>query len=122
MGRILIADDNRDSAESLSLMLELTGYETWIAHDGLEAVQTAMTHHPDAALLDIGMPKVNGYEAARRIREQPWGKRMLLIAITGWGQEDDKKRALEAGFDHHVTKPVHLPDLERLLASQSGDR
>jgi PAS domain S-box-containing protein len=121
-GRILIADDNPDSAESLSLMLELTGYETWVAHDGLEAVQTAMTHHPDAALLDIGMPKVNGYEAARRIREQPWGKRMLLIAITGWGQEDDKKRALEAGFDHHVTKPVHLPDLERLLASQPGDR
>jgi PAS domain S-box-containing protein len=120
--RILIADDNQDSAESLSLILELSGYETWVAHDGLEAVQTAMAHRPDVALLDIGMPKINGYEAARRIREQPWGQRMLLIAITGWGQEDDKRQALEAGFDHHVTKPVHLPDLERLLASRTENR
>jgi PAS domain S-box-containing protein len=120
--RILIADDNQDSAESLSLILELSGYETWIAHDGLEAVQTATTYRPDVALLDIGMPKINGYEAARRIREQPWGKRILLIAITGWGHEDDKRQALEAGFDHHVTKPVPLPDLEKLLASRTENR
>ncbi len=115
--RILIADDNRDSAESLGLLLELKGHDTWIAHDGLEAVQAAELHHPDVALLDIGMPKINGYEAARHIREQPWGENMLLIAITGWGQDDDKQRAREAGFDHHLTKPVSLTDLNDLLAA-----
>lgn len=115
--RVLIADDNRDSAESLSLLLELTGYEISTVHDGLEALQAAAAHRPEVALLDIGMPKLNGYEVARRIREQPWGKGMLLVAITGWGQEDDKQRAWEAGFDHHLTKPVGLADLQRLLAA-----
>jgi PAS domain S-box-containing protein len=115
--RVLIADDNRDSTDSLSLLLELTGCETWTAYDGVEAVQAAGAHHPDAALLDIGMPRVNGYEAARRIREQPWGKSMLLVAITGWGQEDDKQRARKAGFDHHLTKPVQLAELKSLLAT-----
>jgi PAS domain S-box-containing protein len=114
--RILIADDNKDSAESLSLLLEVTGYETRTAHDGLEALQAAETYRPGVMLLDIGMPKINGYEVARRIREQPWGKDMLLVAITGWGQEEDKRRAREAGFDHHLTKPVSLADLEDLLA------
>jgi PAS domain S-box-containing protein len=115
--RVLVADDNEDSADSLSLMLELSGYETWTAHDGRAAVEAARTHHPDAVLLDIGMPKLNGYEAAHLIREQPWGKSMLLIAITGWGQEEDKQRARDAGFDHHLTKPVNLADLESLLAA-----
>lgn len=113
--RVLIADDNRDSADSLSLLLELAGYETWAAHDGLEAIQAAMTHTPDVALLDIGMPKINGYEVARRIRQEPWGQRMLLVAITGWGQDDDKQQSREAGFDHHLTKPVNLADLKDLL-------
>jgi PAS domain S-box-containing protein len=115
--RVLVADDNRDSAESLSMLLELKGYQTWTAHDGREAVESARVYQPDAALLDIGMPKLNGYEAAHLIREQPWGKSMLLLAITGWGQEEDKQRARDAGFDHHLTKPVNLADLESLLAA-----
>jgi CheY-like chemotaxis protein len=82
----------------------------------VEAVQTAEAFRPDVVLLDIGMPKVNGYEAAARIREQPWGRHMALIALTGWGQEDDKRRAIEAGFDHHITKPVDSLVLEKLLA------
>jgi PAS domain S-box-containing protein len=113
--RVLVADDNRDSADSLSLLLELAECEVFTARDGLEAVEAAVAHHPDAALLDIGMPQLNGYEVAARIRQQPWGKRMLLVAITGWGQEDDKQRARDAGFDHHLTKPVDFSDLKRLL-------
>ena len=115
--RVLVADDNQDSADSLSLLLTLKGYEVWTAHDGLEAVKAATTHQPDVALLDIGMPKLNGYEVARHIRGQPWGKRMLLVAITGWGQDADKQRAQDAGFDHHLTKPVVLDDLRKLLAT-----
>ena len=120
--RVLIADDNRDSADSLSLLLKLAGYETWTAHDGLEAVQAAMAHNPDVALLDIGMPKISGYEVARRIRQEPWGQRMLLVAITGWGQDDDKQQAREAGFDHHLTKPVDLADLRVLLEKAAQGR
>jgi CheY-like chemotaxis protein len=114
--RILIADDNRDAATSTALMLQLAGHETELAYDGMQAVQTAEAFRPDVVLLDIGMPKVNGYEAAARIREQPWGRGMALIAVTGWGQEDDKRRAIEAGFDHHLTKPVDSLVLEKLLA------
>jgi CheY-like chemotaxis protein len=113
--RVLVADDNRDSAESLSLLLELAGCEVFTVHDGLAAVEAAAARQPDAALLDIGMPQLNGYEVARRIRQQPGGERMLLVAITGWGQEDDKQRARDAGFDHHLTKPVDFVDLNRLL-------
>ncbi|HKV08406.1 MAG TPA: ATP-binding protein [Thermoanaerobaculia bacterium] len=120
--RVLIADDNRDSADSLSLLLELSGYETRTAHDGVEAIEAARAHGPDVALLDIGMPKVNGYEVARRIRQEPWGQRMLLVAITGWGQEDDKQQARDAGFDHHLTKPVDLEDLRALLEEAQGRR
>ena len=115
--RILIADDNLDSVEVLSLVLEHAGYEVRTAHDGLEAVQAAATFRPDVALLDIGMPGLNGYEAARRIREQSGGWDMVLVAITGWGQKGDKRRAREAGFDHHLTKPVDPADLQKLLAS-----
>lgn len=120
--RILIADDNRDSADSLSLLLSLSGHETWTAHDGLEAIEAARSHNPDVALLDIGMPKINGYEVARRIRQEPWGQRILLVAITGWGQDDDKQQAREAGFDHHLTKPVNLADLRALLEEASQGR
>jgi PAS domain S-box-containing protein len=115
--RILIADDNQDSVEVLSVVLEHFGYEVRTAHDGLQAVQAAAAFRPDVALLDIGMPGLNGYQAARRIREQPGGWDMALVAITGWGQEDDKRRAREAGFDHHLTKPVDPVDLQKLLAS-----
>jgi CheY-like chemotaxis protein len=114
--RILVVDDNRDAAESLALLLRLTGHAIEMAHDGLEAVQAAAAFRPDVVLLDIGLPKMNGYEAARHIREQPWGKSMALIALTGWGQEEDKRRAFEAGFDHHLTKPMEAATLEKLLA------
>jgi CheY-like chemotaxis protein len=116
-GRILVVDDNRDAAESLTMILRLLGYEIQNAYDGVEAVQAAAAFHPDVVLLDIGMPKMNGYEAAQRIREQTWGQKMTLIALTGWGQEDDRKRAFEAGFDLHLTKPVDPAALETLLTS-----
>jgi signal transduction histidine kinase/ActR/RegA family two-component response regulator len=115
--RIVVADDLRDSADSLALMLRLKGHDVQTARDGLQAVQAAATFRPDAVLLDIGMPKMNGYEAAREIRQQPWGKDLLLVALTGWGQDEDKRRALEAGFNHHLTKPVELAALEEVLAA-----
>ncbi|MBM4071510.1 MAG: response regulator [Planctomycetes bacterium] len=116
--RLVIADDNKDSAESLALMLRLTGNDVRTAHDGMAAVEAATSFQPEAMLLDIGMPRLNGYEAARHIRQQPWGKNVILIALTGWGQSEDKQRALAAGFDHHMTKPVDPVELENLLAAK----
>lgn len=113
--RILVADDNQDAATSLALLLKIMGHETRTAHDGLEALDAAAAFRPDVTLLDIGMPKLNGYEACRRIRQQAWGEGMVLIALTGWGQEDDKRQAQEAGFDHHMTKPVDPAALDKLL-------
>ena len=113
--RILVADDNRDAAESMSTMLRLTGNEVRTVHDGVQAVEEAAAFRPDVVLLDIGMPQLNGYGAARNIRAQRWGKDMILVALTGWGQEEDKRKASEAGFDHHFTKPVSLADLDRLI-------
>ncbi|HEY1376487.1 MAG TPA: PAS domain S-box protein [Gemmataceae bacterium] len=113
--RILVVDDNRDSAISLGMMLQLMGNEVRTAHDGLEAVQAAEVFRPDVVLLDIGLPKLNGYEAARRIRDEAWGRDMVLIAVTGWGQEEDKRRSKEAGFNFHMVKPVEPAALEKLL-------
>jgi CheY-like chemotaxis protein len=113
--RILIVDDNRDSAMSLAMLLKLTGHETHTAFDGLEAVEAAATFKPELVLMDIGLPKLNGYEACRRIREQPWGKNMVLVALTGWGQEDDRQKSKEVGFNAHMVKPVDLPALMDLL-------
>ncbi len=113
--RILVVDDNRDAAESLAITLRLLGHEVAMAHDGLQAVETVSTFQPDVALLDLGMPKLNGYDAARRIRDQ-WGKSLLLIALTGWGQEEDRRRSHEAGFDNHMVKPVDPQGLMKLLA------
>ncbi len=113
--RILVADDNRDATDGLAMMLRMKGHLIQTAYDGLEAIQVAASFRPELILLDIGMPKMNGYEVARHIRQQPWGKSMVLIAMTGWGQEKDKRRSLEAGFDHHQTKPVHPTTLEKLL-------
>ena len=110
--RILIVDDNRDGADSLGMMLRIMGNDTRTAYDGQEAVDVAEAFRPDVVLLDIGLPKLNGYEACRRIREQPWGKSMVLIALTGWGQEEDRRRSHEAGFDHHLVKPVDPAALE----------
>jgi len=114
--RILVVDDNRDSAESLARLLQLMGHETAIAYDGLSAVDSAETFHPEVVLLDLGLPGLDGYEVARRIRAQQWGKDMTLIAATGWGQAEDRRRSREAGFDHHMVKPVDLHELEKVMA------
>ena len=114
--RILVVDDNRDSATTLAMLLKLTGNETQSVHDGLAAVETAETFRLDVILLDIGLPKLNGYEVARKIREQPWGKSMVLVALTGWGQEEDRRKSREAGFNGHLVKPVDLDNLMKLLA------
>ncbi len=113
--RILVVDDNRDAADSLARMLRLMGHDIQMAHDGREAIEAAGSFRPEVVLLDIGLPQMNGYEVARCIREQAWGKDMTLIALTGWTQEEDKRRSWEAGFDHHLTKPVNFAALEKLL-------
>jgi CheY-like chemotaxis protein len=118
--RILIVDDNVDSAESLTRLLDLSGNETRTAYDGLEALEAAAAFRPDAILLDIGLPELNGYEVARKIREQPWGEKIMLVAVTGWGQEEDRRRSHEAGFNYHLTKPVDPAVLEKLLAEQTS--
>ncbi len=114
--RILVVDDNRDSADSLSAMLKLMGHDTRTAFDGQQGVDVAAEFRPEVVLLDIGLPKLNGYDACRAIREQPWGTNVLLIAVTGWGQDDDHRRSREAGFDHHMVKPVDLQVLTPMLA------
>jgi PAS domain S-box-containing protein len=118
--RVLVVDDNQDSATSLALMLRLMGNEVQTAHDGVEALALAEAFRPQLILMDVGMPKLNGYEAARRIRAQPWGRSVTIIALTGWGQEGDRARSQEAGCDGHLVKPVNLPDLEKLLAESQG--
>jgi CheY-like chemotaxis protein len=115
--RILVADDNYDSATSLSILLNDAGYEVRTAGDGVQALETAVQFRPDIALLDIGMPKLNGYEVARQIRTQPWGRHVLMIALTGWGGADHRRQTAQAGFDHHLTKPVDPAALTRLLVS-----
>lgn len=113
--RVLVADDNRDGAESLALLLRMRGHEVTVAHDGREALVAFDRVRPEVILLDIGMPELDGYEVARRIRQSPAGRAVTLIAITGWGQKDDRARALAAGFDHHFTKPVDPTRLDELL-------
>jgi PAS domain S-box-containing protein len=117
--RILVADDNEDSATTLAIMLEIMGNEVRTAKDGLQAVNLAAAFHPDVIFLDIGMPKLNGYEACRRIREQPWATKAVLVALTGWGQEEDRRRSEEAGFNHHIVKPIMPAVIEKLLAEMS---
>jgi CheY-like chemotaxis protein len=113
--RILLADDNRDAAESLAIILRLEGHEVELAHDGHSAMQAFALRRPDVALLDIGMPKSNGYEVARQIRATADGHTVLLIAITGWAQDADKVQSRAAGFDHHLTKPIEPETLIGLL-------
>jgi CheY-like chemotaxis protein len=120
--RILVVDDMRDAAESLALVLRLKGNDVMIAHDGLDAVEAAERFRPHVVLLDIGMPKLNGFEACARIRKQPWGREMVLIALTGWGQSEDRRRTHEAGFDAHLVKPVDLDVLSKQLDALSVDR
>jgi signal transduction histidine kinase len=117
--RILVADDNRDAAESLSLQLTFAGHDVRTVHDGVEALSVAKIFKPHIVLLDLGMPKMDGYETARRMRRRHWGKGATLIALTGWGQQEDRLRTTEAGFDVHLVKPVAESDLFRALASAS---
>jgi PAS domain S-box-containing protein len=114
--RILVADDNENAAKLLAMLLRALGNEVRIAFDGEAAIAVASEFAPDVALLDLGMPKLDGYETARRIRSQTWGKGMVLAAVTGWGQDDDKRQTKEAGFDHHLVKPVDAATLRALLA------
>ena len=125
--RVLVADDNADSAESLAMMLELMGNEVRIAHDGLEALEAAAEFRPGVIVLDIGMPRMNGYDTCRCLREQPWGREIVIVALTGWGQAEDKRRSKEAGFDRHLVKPIEpaalgqlLETLERETSPQAG--
>ncbi len=113
--RILIADDNEDGAISLGMLIETSGHEVLIAHNGVDALALAATHRPHLIILDIGMPGMDGYQVAQQIRREAWGANITLIALTGWGQDDDKRRALRAGFDHHLTKPVDPVVLDALL-------
>lgn len=113
--RILVVDDNVDSADIMEMFLRRKGNDIRIAHDGLAALEAAETFHPEFMLLDIGLPKLNGYEVARRVRQQSWGRDAILVALTGWGQDEDKVRSLEAGFNFHMVKPVSLAALEELL-------
>jgi CheY-like chemotaxis protein len=113
--RVLVVDDNQDAADTLALLLELMGHQTRTAHDGLAALDAAAAFAPDVVLLDIGLPKMNGYDVCREMRKQPWGQRAYLVALTGWGQAEDQRRASEAGFDRHLVKPVEESVLQKLL-------
>jgi CheY-like chemotaxis protein len=113
--RILVADDNVDSAEMLGFLLRASGHDVRVAHDGIAAVEAWETFHPDLVILDIGMPRLNGYDAARQIRSKD-GAKTVLVALTGWGQEHNKQLAREAGFDHHLTKPIDPGAITTLLA------
>ena len=114
--RILVADDNRDAADSLAFMLRIAGHEVCTAYDGQQALESIESFRPAVAVLDIGMPRLNGYDAAARVRSSDWGRGALLVALTGWGQESDKVQAAQAGFDRHLTKPVEIATLQALLA------
>jgi PAS domain S-box-containing protein len=115
--KVLIVDDNADGAESLAMLLQFDGHETLMAHDGRAAIEAAERFRPDVILLDIGLPGMNGYEVCRHIRSTSWGSRVTIVALTGWGQEEDRNRSREAGFDTHMVKPVDHGALARLLAS-----
>ena len=118
--RILVADDNADALESLATLLALSGHEVYRAADGLAAFEAAQRYQPEIALLDIGMPQLDGYEVARRIRASPWGERIRLVALTGWGQESDRQRSRDSGFNSHLTKPVDHDLLNRVLEGPAG--
>ena len=114
--RVLIADDDYDNRTILRQVLESAGCTVREAVDGEEAVAAAREYRPHVVLCDIGLPKLNGYEACRQMKAQAWDKKMILIAVTGWGQDDDRRKSQEAGFDHHMVKPVDPQALMKLLA------
>lgn len=113
---VLVVDDNQDAAESLGVLLEVMGHEVHLAYDGEQALQMAASLEPDVVLMDINLPKLNGYDAAQQMRALENMRDATLVALTGWGQGEHRQRSLNAGFDHHLVKPVGLEDLEALLA------
>jgi CheY-like chemotaxis protein len=106
--RVLIVDDNRDAADALAMLLRQTGHETFVAYDGAAALAAAETHRPDIILLDIGLPGMSGHDVCRQVRQEPWGRDIRMIALTGWGQEEDRRKSADAGFDGHLVKPVDI--------------
>jgi CheY-like chemotaxis protein len=119
---ILIVDDNADAADSLGMLIEFEGHEVTVVLGGAQALEVGARLQPSIAFIDIGMPVMDGYELARQIRQQPWGQSMLLVASTGWGGEDDKLRALEAGFNRHITKPAEIDTLLAAIAEWQASR
>ena len=115
MRRILVVDDHRDSATSLAMVLDVMGHLTRTAFDGPAAIEAAERFRPDLIFLDIGLPKLDGYDTGRRIRAEPWGRDVVIVALTGRGQPEDKRRSAEAGFALHLVKPVDPDELERVL-------
>ena len=116
--RILVVDDHRDAARVLGLLLDSLGYEVKTANDGHQALETIAAFHPEIVFLDIGLPQLDGYEVARRVRESPGLRDTKLIALTGWSHADDRRRTREAGFDHHLVKPVAVKTLKEVLARE----
>lgn len=119
--RVLVVDDNEDAADSLATLLGVMGYDVRTAYDGPEAISAADEFRPEVALLDIGLPRLSGYDIARHVRASR-GEQVLLVAITGWGQEEDRRKAREAGFDHHFTKPADFDLLLELIDRELHDR
>jgi CheY-like chemotaxis protein len=115
--RVLVVDDNQDAADMLAVVVEKFGHEVRVAYDGEQAIAVAGGFQPEIILMDLGMPKLDGYAAARHIRRQSWGQEVLLVALSGWGQDGHKKQAKEAGFDHHLVKPADATQLRQLLAN-----
>jgi CheY-like chemotaxis protein len=115
-----VVDDNHDAGDSLGELLKLSGHEVRVVRNGPQAVEVARAFRPDVALLDIGLPGMSGYELAARLRAEPFGPTLLLVALTGYGQDEDRRRTREAGFDHHLTKPADLGQLAALLARRTG--
>jgi CheY-like chemotaxis protein len=107
--KVLVVDDNHDAATSLSMLVAMLGHDVRTGFDGVQALDLAGEFHPDLVLLDLGMPRMDGYEACRRLREQPWGAEAVVVAVTGWGRDDDRRKTQLAGFDQHLVKPV-APD------------
>jgi CheY-like chemotaxis protein len=118
--RLLVVDDNMDAANSLAMLLRLKGHHVRTAHDGPAALEATQSHRPDLVFLDIGMPGMDGYEVARRLRNNRDLQHTVLAALTGWGQQDDRRRSADAGFDHHLVKPVDSSTIDELLTQVAG--
>jgi two-component system CheB/CheR fusion protein len=120
--RILVVDDNRDAADSLALLLQVSGHEVRTAHDGPTALEAARAWRPEVVVLDLGLPRLDGYEVARRLRREQLGEGLVLVALTGYGQDEDRRRSEEAGFDHHLVKPASPDVLARVFAGRRPAR